>query len=243
MRIATYNFLHGGSAHRDGHIASLLEATAADIVLCQEARPHDVSSDDTFFWHPVPGHRWGSGILLRGMQAKEIRVLGFEGWVIGAELKGRKKLRILSIHCPAGDGGYVRTMHRLLDTIHPLRDNAHLVIGGDFNVATGYRTKSAQVKFSNGERELLDRITAEFRLMPCWQAAHPEEELAQTLRWSANRATPYHCDGIFVPRSWRARLHSCDVLQSTEWDRLSDHNPVVADVADSTVLAQPDGLS
>jgi hypothetical protein len=39
---------------------------------------------------------------------------------------------------------------------------------------------------------------------------------------------PYHCDGLFVPRSWASRLRSCEAVSSPEWHRLSDHNPVVA---------------
>jgi endonuclease/exonuclease/phosphatase family metal-dependent hydrolase len=49
------------------------------------------------------------------------------------------------------------------------------------------------------------------------------------LRWSGNPSAPYHCDGIFVPRSWLPRLKTCRVVRGTRWTRLSDHNPVVAD--------------
>jgi endonuclease/exonuclease/phosphatase family metal-dependent hydrolase len=236
MRIATYNFLHGGSARRSGHLQQVLAATNADIVLCQEAKTPDASeapiltARDTWFWQPVPGYRWGSGILVRGKRAKEIRVLGFEGWVTGAEIKLARTLRILSVHCPAGEGGYVRTMHRLLDVIAPLRKRADLVIGGDFNVATGYRGAEEAVKMTRGERDLLDRLTGEFNLLPCWQTAHAGEPLAQTLRWSADRIAPYHCDGVFMPRAWQPLLRSCEVLSGPPWDELSDHNPVVTEV-------------
>jgi len=64
--------------------------------------------------------------------------------------------------------------------------------------------------------------------VPCWQERHPGEPLAQTLRWTGNRATPYHCDGLFIPRAWRARLTGAEVIQGPEWERLSDHNPVLA---------------
>jgi exonuclease III len=50
-----------------------------------------------------------------------------------------------------------------------------------------------------------------------------------TLRWTGNRRAPYHCDGIFVPQSWSDRLKSCVVFSGRRWNRLSDHNPVVAD--------------
>jgi hypothetical protein len=72
------------------------------------------------------------------------------------------------------------------------------------------------------------RLADEFGLLNCWQAANPNQPLCQTLRWTGNRTIPYHCDGLFVPKAWRERLESCVVLAGDEWDRLSDHNPVVA---------------
>ena len=41
-------------------------------------------------------------------------------------------------------------------------------------------------------------------------------------------ATPYHCDGIVAPGSWRPRLVRCEVIAGPVWEVLSDHNPVVA---------------
>jgi endonuclease/exonuclease/phosphatase family metal-dependent hydrolase len=230
LRIATYNCLHGGSSKRNGHVERLVCDVGAHIVLTQEARPSSQPSRDGLFWRAVPGYRWGSGILVRGMGATEIRVRGFEGWVIGVELGLRRKTRIFSVHCPAGEKGYVRTMHQILDTISPMRMRADLVIGGDFNVAAGYRGPDEPVRMSKGERELLDRMTSEFKLVPCWQAMHPDVPLGQTLRWMANRRAPYHCDGIFIPRSWQPRLKTCEILAGRTWKRLSDHNPVVAEL-------------
>jgi endonuclease/exonuclease/phosphatase family metal-dependent hydrolase len=238
VRIATYNFLHGGSARRNGHLAAVLAATNADIVLCQEARPSlqleldsvDVAPGDTWFWHPIAGRKWGSAILLRQRSAVEVRVLGFEGWVIGAEIALPHRTCVLSVHCPARPGGYVRAMHRLLDAIAPLTRTCDLVLGGDFNVAAGYRAADEGVRISRGEEQLLDRLTTEFALIPCWQTVNPGAPLAQTLRWTANRTAPYHCDGIFIPRSWRRYLGQCHVLNGPGWDFLSDHNPVVADL-------------
>jgi endonuclease/exonuclease/phosphatase family metal-dependent hydrolase len=108
------------------------------------------------------------------------------------------------------------------------------VLGGDFNVAVGYRRQNERVKFVPGERDLLDRLANEFDLVSCWQAANPDRPLAQTLRWSGNPTVPYHCDGIFVPQSWLPRLISCRVVHGSRWRQLSDHNPVVAEFQDLT---------
>jgi hypothetical protein len=84
--------------------------------------------------------------------------------------------------------------------------------------------------FSRGERDLLDRIDGELDLIACWQTANPRKRLAQTLRWNGDPTIPYHCDGLFVPRGWRPRLASCRVVRGARWARLSDHNPVVAEL-------------
>jgi endonuclease/exonuclease/phosphatase family metal-dependent hydrolase len=164
-----------------------------------------------------------------------LRVPGFGGWVVGAEVAGaawaggRRPLRVFSIHCPAGERGYVATMHVLLDRIARLRAGADLVLGGDFNVVVGDRQPGEPIGVTRGERTVLDRLAGEFGLISCWQAANPGRRLAQTLRWSAEPTAPYHCDGIFVPSAWGPRLARCRVVTGPRWRRLSDHNPVLAE--------------
>jgi endonuclease/exonuclease/phosphatase family metal-dependent hydrolase len=158
----------------------------------------------------------------------------FDGWVVGGEVHGSRlvngrPLQIFSIHGPAGQHGYIRTMHAILDVIGRLSPRADLVLGGDFNVVVGYRQPREHLKVSRGERKLLERLSQEFGLVSCWQAANPDRPLAQTLRWSADRVAPYHCDGIFVPSGWLDRLVSCRVVRGSRWNGLSDHNPVVAE--------------
>ena len=248
LRVVAYNFLSGGSPLRAGHWSRACSRLGPDIVLAQECRPPQDShaerlrpaDGDTFLWAPAPGRRWGSAILIRGLRATPLRVPGFAGWVVGAEVagpawSGGRPLRVFSIHCPAGERGYIRTMHTLLDRIARLRGGADLILGGDFNVVVGDRQPGERLRVSAGERSVLDRLAAEFDLVSCWQAANPGRRLAQTLRWSGNRIAPYHCDGIFVPTAWRVRLASCRVVTGARWKRLSDHNPVIAEFS-----ARPD---
>jgi len=242
LRLVAYNFLAGGSLRRTGHWSRLVTSMAADIVLAQECRrPQDVPGEgfrpgraDTLVWAPVAARRWGSAVLVRGRAATPLRVRGYTGWVVGAESRGpdglgARPVRLFSIHCPVGARGYVRTLHAILDRIAPLGAGADLVLGGDFNVVVGHRHPRERLQVSRGEREILDRLAAEFKLISCWQAAHPGRPLAQTLRWSADRLAPYHCDGIFVPAAWGHRLRACRVVTGSRWAGLSDHNPVVAE--------------
>src|SRR5207247_514901 len=146
-------------------------------------------------------------------------------WVVGGELRHRiwseRPLYVFSIHGPVGEHGYIRTMHRILDRVASLRNSADLLLGGDFNVAVGYRPPDDPIRILRGERDMLDRLTNEFGLRSCWQAANPDRPLAQTLRWTGNPSAPYHCDGIFVPCSWLSRLQSCRVVRGSRWTQLS----------------------
>jgi endonuclease/exonuclease/phosphatase family metal-dependent hydrolase len=211
-------------------------------VLAQECRPpQDAPGErfrpedgDTLLWSAAPERRWGSAIFLRRLRARPLPIRGFGGWVVGAEVSGpdgpdSPPLRVFSIHCPVGERGYIRTLHAILDRIARVRAGADLILGGDFNVVVGQRHPGERLTVSRGEREILERLAGEFDLISCWQACHPSRPLAQTLRWSADRIAPYHCDGIFVPSTWRARLAGCRVVTGTRWAGLSDHNPVLAD--------------
>jgi endonuclease/exonuclease/phosphatase family metal-dependent hydrolase len=249
MRIVTYNFLRAGSQKRCGHWSRVIRNLKPDLVLAQECRPPADSPGERFrherqdalAWQPVASRGWGSGLFARAASLVPIAIPDFEGWVVGGEVRNAGwsagRLIVFSIHGPAGERGYIRTMHQILDCIAPFRIGADLVLGGDFNVAVGYREAKDQIRFLRRERELLDRLTDEFRLVSSWQAANPGRRLAQTLRWMGNPAAPYHCDGIFVPRSWLPRLVSCRVVRGSYWTRLSDHNPVVAEFR--TLAARP----
>lgn len=206
-----------------------------DLLMTQECRalPPEAFACTTGLWSEARSGKWGTGLYSVDRRIKPINVPGFDGWVVGGAVVvpswlSRKHVRAFSVHCPAGTAGYVRTMHQLIDALHTVRKSSDIVLGGDFNVAVGFRGDGEAVKMGRPERSVLQRLVTELELMPCWQTANPGVALAQTLRWSGNRAAPYHCDGIFVPRRWKNKLLSCDVLSGPAWDQLSDHNPVVA---------------
>jgi hypothetical protein len=234
LRMATWNFLAGGSARRSAHWRLVRDRLGPDLLFAQECRPDAAGGGfRDHLWARPPGHKWGTGVYVARGEISPIPVRGFSGWVTGGELHStrpitRRPLRVFSVHCPAGPHGYVSTMGTILDRLAPIARGADLVLGGDFNVATGARGPGELVAMSNAERRLLDRLAGEFDLIPCWQTMNPGVPLAQTLRWTGNRALPYHCDGIFVPRRFRAQLASCEVICGEEWERHSDHNPVIA---------------
>ena len=241
MRIVAYNFLRAGSLKRWGHWSRVIRNLNADLVMAQECRPPESSPNerfrygehDGFVWQSAGSRGWGSGLFARSASLAPIAIPDYEGWVVGGEIRNtswsKRPFIVFSIHGPAGERGYIRTMQHILDLVASLSGRADLVLGGDFNVGVGYRKPSEPIRNLRAEREILDRLANEFDLVSCWQAANPNRPLAQTLRWTGNPAAPYHCDGIFVPRSWLPRLTSCRVVRGSRWNQLSDHNPVLAD--------------
>ena len=241
LNVVSYNFLSGGSKNRSGHWSRLVRDLDADLVFAQECRaPRDSPGEsyrpvtgDGWVWAPAGTARWGSAVLARSTGIEPIPFPRYEGWIVGGQLSGvsgagGRPVRVFSIHCPVGERGYVRTMHEIMDALIPLAAGADLILAGDYNVATGYRHPKEERTISRRESGILDRLSADLGLVSCWQAANPGRPLAQTLRWSTNPKTPYHCDGIFVTPFWLERLVSCRVVRGSRWSRLSDHNPVVA---------------
>jgi endonuclease/exonuclease/phosphatase family metal-dependent hydrolase len=237
MKIAAYNLRAGGRRGDRVHWQRLLDLYAPDVLLMQETHAPETYLTPEFYaanrqrlhWQAAPGRKWGSAIYVRTGRLRPIALPLHAGYVVAAEVSGSdwsrrtgRPLRIASLHVPAP---YKRPMGELLDFFATLGPRHDWIMGGDFNLAVGVRHAGESVPAD--PPWLLTRLRREFNLMSCWQAVHPNRDLAQTLRWAGNPAAPYHCDGVFVPAHWYRHLEDCQVLADEHWDRLSDHNPVI----------------
>ncbi len=236
MIIATYNLHCGGDGGSPVHWRKLLDE-GVDVLLVQESAPPErylgSIAPGCAAWHQVDGRTWGSGIYTAHGLAQEIPLPRFGGWVAGAVLDlAGVPTAIFSLHNPTTPGRkYGPVLHDVLDDITRLHLGCPLVIGGDFNLVSAGRRQAGEARRTEVfEQAILDRLEEEFGLVSAWEVAHPEAPLPQTLRWQGDRSIPYHCDAIFVPCAWRKRIESCTVLQGPEWNRLSDHNPVLASI-------------
>jgi len=237
MIIAAYNLRAGGRRGERVHWRRMLEVFEPEILLVQETRHPSLYLEPDFYaanerrihWVAAPGRQWGSAIYVRSGRLKPLTLPRHNGFIVAAEVSGGewarrvgRPLRVVSLHVPAP---YKRPMNEFLDDMAGLKGRHELVLGGDFNLAVGKRHLGESVPAD--PPWLLERLRREFNLMSCWQAVHPNRDLAQTLRWSGNPATPYHCDGVFVPAGWYRYLEDCQVIAHADWEVLSDHNPVV----------------
>jgi endonuclease/exonuclease/phosphatase family metal-dependent hydrolase len=241
MRITTYNLRFGGKADRRIHWEQIFQTIDPDIFLVQETcDPKFYVADDVWpnlqvqvHWVPVPGMNWGSAIYAKSGRITPIAIpTEFQGAVVGVDLEdldaadGKVRLlRVFSIHAPQP---YKKSVNKILDFIADCSKDRELIIGGDFNLTTGIRHPSDPLQPKDRNPQLVERLRIQFNLMSCWQAANPNRDLPQTLRWSGNREAKYHCDGIFVPAAWYGNLEKSEVMSDAIWDELSDHNPVFA---------------
>jgi endonuclease/exonuclease/phosphatase family metal-dependent hydrolase len=237
MKIATYNILKGGTQRV--HWIKMIEDYGVDLLFVQESYTHDDHLPPLIYpnarsqsvWEVVEQNRWGSAVYSKSGFVKPVAVPEYPGWVVGAEITGASwhadPLFAFSVHAPAFNGSYSKSVNKILDEIKKVVKDGDVVIGGDFNLTVSYCLGSER-PVNKRDLAIQARLADEFGLLNCWQAANPNQPLHQTLRWTTNRSTPYHCDGLFVPKSWQDRLESCVVLSGEDWNRLSDHNPVMA---------------
>lgn len=223
MRIVTWNLRNGAGGATWPHLQ-------AEIVLLQEA----TSAPDHAgaIWEKVPDGRWGSAVVTTLGAIWPIRIQGYEGWAVGAEVDSEfGPLAVFSVHAPTSTATRPRLHYTdevvtilglVREAAHP---GVHVVVGGDFNFTLGERHASETLKTSARDRRALAAI-ADAGLVSCWSASHPDQPLRQTLRWSRGKATPCHCDGILVPTSWSAWV-TCDIHDEERY-AVSDHNPVFA---------------
>ena len=238
MIIATYNLRAGGRRGNRIHWQRMLAAFAPDILLMQETRhPREYLEPDFYaanahriHWLAARDRPWGSAIYVRSGQLCPLTLPRHAGYVVAAEVTGGewspgtgRPCQIVSLHVPAP---YKRAMGEILDLMAAVDSGQDWVLGGDFNLGVSVRHTSEPVP--SDPPWLLRRLRREFNLLNSWQTVHPNRDLAQTLRWARNPATPYHCDGIFVPAAWYRYLEDCQVIADPTWAPLSDHNPVVA---------------
>jgi endonuclease/exonuclease/phosphatase family metal-dependent hydrolase len=240
MRIATFNLHNGGSA---GHWSRVLERTDADLFFAQESRdPADFLPEITqrfgfhsAVWEVVPSlkrARWGSAVLSTSSSIEPIVIPDFQGWVVGGRLLvGSTGIFAFSVHIPTRKGaGYLTQANRLVDRLVPIVAGAPVILGGDWNVTAGHRRADESKQNTRSELRWLDRLRGELGVVPAWSTFHAEAHLPQTLRWVCDPLPAYHCDGIFLPAAWADHIRRVAILAGEEWNRLSDHNPVLVEL-------------
>jgi endonuclease/exonuclease/phosphatase family metal-dependent hydrolase len=231
MRLFSWNLNRGRAA---GAWQAIARDHGADVVLLQEATKPQW--EGVCEWEAVPPQPWGSGVIATDGQLQRVEVPGYKGWVTGARWSrgtkaSVKEVYVFSIHSPthhkeAPRRSYIREARTIVDRINRVvPGGAPLIIGGDFNFASlGERVDGERLATHADEQKALDEFRTNGFLV-AWRDLHPAAPLAQTLRWTGNKTTPFHCDGYLV-RGLEASRLTCEVLLNEQFDAVSDHRPL-----------------
>lgn len=170
-------------------------------------------------------------------------------WVAATVEMGEERLTCVSLY------GLIEeltdaSMHRSLSEVSPIFSdpayNQLVLLGGDFNISTGLADPSA----SERSKIVLDRIEA-YSLVDCLAKWHDDEGLPpmkgcrchdKPCRHTLTRVTPnerhaalpwwdrepIQVDYLFASEALANRLDEVVEIPPDEWERYSDHRPVIA---------------
>lgn len=231
MKFITWNL----NANRGATaLDELLRRESPDVVLVQEARSGPSWGHTTCGTH-VADCSWGSWVSVRTGSIETFDVPAYSGWVAGGRVDGHNgQLHVFSIHAPSRRPGaprrsYVAECRAIVGAIvSAVANDSLLVIGGDFNCGIGERAPDEARATSPAERAALSEWRA-LGFTVAWRDSHVGSPLPQTLRWTRNPETPYHCDGFLVRGAGSASV-SAEVLDEPLYRAASDHNPVVCTI-------------
>lgn len=239
LRIATANLRHGGRTGPLNAWRMLTSLWGANLILVQETlhpaqyRGIEMSGPNVIF-KAAPDRDWGSAIATSSTALEEWIIPGLSAHCaagigknvrLGSEVQD---IAIVSVHMPSP---YEKNCTELIETIAKVRPSIPLILGGDFNVTTAFRERGSNPPNNRWELAFLEVLQEKLGLVNAWQALHGGSPLPQTLRWSGNPATAYHCDAIFIDRRLRPYLKSAAVIEDPDWARLTDHNPILIEFA------------
>lgn len=234
MRIVTWNMGCGSprytARYRKGRDEAwrLLFALAPDVVLVQEAvldLPEWVRAEGILIPQRLhyEGQDAGSAILVRGALMATPRLVTIAGsYVAAAEVIGSDgALTVASVHVDTKD--QKKNLRALVDALVLLTAGGRFVIGGDFNACRRYDEVYKKNAYGWFFTELAER-----GFHDCHFGLHGRE--VQTF-WGHQAKQAYQLDHFFIEGEGEARVRSCAVVTTDETKRLSDHSPVILDVA------------
>ena len=253
MRVVSWNmgYAFGYARSHDEAWRRLLYDLEPDVALVQEARPPDwVIETRSVVWRPEHSHTSrGTGVVAAGralLGTRSVRHrwlprLGGQVIVTEADTSAAENLLIASIHDQAKpvdpriiDGEDVEGIKlQQANEIWPLdlifddlRRDAHrrrFVIGGDLNASLLLDSNYGP----RGNAEFFERV-ADAGWIDCRATFYEDEQRT----FFQPGKDPYQLDHVFVDAETADHLEAFIVLTDDKYLVLSDHAPVVVDIAD-----------
>jgi exodeoxyribonuclease III len=191
-------------------------------------------------WFGSNPHK-GLGVICR--QEWPIRALPQpeQKWIAPIVVDAPTPFTLLAVWaCVAGEkrsDRYIGQVYQALVAHPEWFSGSPVVIAGDFN-----SNKIWDAKREVGNHSAVVKLLDERGLVSTYHEHFCEpqgEESHRTLYMFRREDKPYHIDYIFIPREWAPRLQTVEVGRYEQWSKLSDHCPVIVEVAElPTVLPE-----
>ena len=227
MRLVTWNCNKGAYSKK----VPLLDPMAADIAVIQEcAKPESESERCLWF-----GDNPNQGITVLASPPYRLSRLPMledvPKFVVPIEVIGPANFTLFAVWTKTGQRyRYVRGAVKAVEMYREAFSESPCVLAGDFNSSVIWDAEHpAELNHS-----ALVRVMGSLGLGSAYHSFFNEvqgEETRPTYYHLWNKKVPFHIDYCFIPVGWMKRLHQVEVGGYEEWKGLSDHRPLLVDIA------------
>ena len=224
MRIVAWNCCRGPLAKK----LDALESLAPDIAILSESPPAPTESDQVLW---IPSEVSSLGVQVRAKGEFHLRFLPraqLPNCVTPVQVLGPEPFTLLAVWTwPAPT--YVKAFTNALDAYAQIVSSGPTVIAGDFNGNPIYDKPRQLAKWGDAFQRLdeLGLVSAYHRAN---QVAYGSEP-APTHHYLRKPDRPFHIDFCFIPKKWTSRNFAASIISDETWSSMSDHFPLVVDVA------------
>ncbi|MEE9182591.1 MAG: hypothetical protein V3U33_08505 [candidate division NC10 bacterium] len=226
MKVITWNL--GYWEHKDTQDEAwsyLRKTIRPDLALLQEIRPPELMTGEALVFQEA--HRgWGTAIYSRELPLDNVPLWEDPGRVIGASvsLPNGDRLHLASIHAKTQPAVFPRLANIMEEITETFADRT-AVVGGDLNSAR----LAEDVSPGNGNRQFWERMDSDSSSLVDSCQRINGKELQTTFRKDADYT--FQEDYLFVSRDILSGLEGCNVIDTKETRRWSDHIPLFSELA------------
>lgn len=233
MRVVSWNMGCGGPGFTKRYRQARDEAwrvlidLAPDVVLVQEALfdvPDWVRGEGQLVVQPIAHDRQdaGTAVLVRGMDATVTNLVSAGSYIAAADVNvGEHSTLFASVHVDTTDQR--PKLEALVETLRAAVAGRRFVIGGDFNAARHW-----DVVYKRDVYGWFFKALEAAGFHDCHFALNGKE--VQSF-WGQQAKEAYQLDHLFVPAAQRESVRKCWIVDDEATRRLSDHGPIVVDLA------------
>jgi endonuclease/exonuclease/phosphatase family metal-dependent hydrolase len=226
MRLITWNCCHGNLAPK----RAVTRELRPDILVLQECARDRADSDVYRWFGDDPKKRGMAVVVADGWKLESVpRARGVARWTVPVRVRGPADFLLFAVWTKAHrNHPYIEALHQALDRYKRLLVGGPTVLMGDFNANSIWDHDHEPHRSHSAVVRRLDALGIASAYHTFFNEPHGKETRSTYyFLWKENAA--YHMDYCFVPRAWR--VESVSIGGYDEYRSLSDHRPVIVDVA------------